>query len=167
MRIPHVLDEILSEYKSRDKNAIIAGGCIRDLRFGVPFKDIDIFTTKPSPIEIVAPPEMDYEGMQYVIGVREYTYDGYKINEIIIEPIDKIKLLESFDWGLCQICYDGNTITTTQAFLWDEKHGTITLRQLSRYSRSLKRYARFSQRYIDHNFTPIIPELETLNAKSV
>lgn len=156
--IPDEWTTMLLDLRIRDSKAIIAGGAIRDLFCGHQPKDLDFFTSVVPNWPNQQEAEMDYEGMQYVQGVISYNKQGpIPINVVIVEPIENMALLESFDFGLCQIGFDNTNILKTQAFDWDFKHSLFTLRHIDRYPRSIRRYARINQRY---DLDIAIPQLD-------
>ncbi len=163
IEIPEQWCEALRQVQEVDRNAIIAGGALRDLCTGHEVKDVDVFTTA-QPIWDIPNPESsdkDYEGMQYVQAIISYDAQPYPFNVIIIKPTDWVDLLRSFDFGICQIGFDGKQLLKTQEFLWDVKNTLFTMRHIDRYPRSILRYARISQRY---QAWPIaIPQLDELN----
>lgn len=155
--IPIEWTNLLIKFQQTDPSAMIAGGALRDLSLGRAPKDLDIFTIHTPDVENLGSSEMDYEGMQYVEAVVTFTTDlDIPINIIIHTPISNQAMLESFDFGLCQIGYNGKEIIKTPAYDWDLKYGVFTMRHTDRYSRSIKRYARWLDRY-DWNIS--IPEL--------
>lgn len=159
--IPLIWQKLLAEIQVQDPKAIIAGGAIRDLYCGVQFDDLDIFTTSSPQCEGLDSSGFDYEGMQYVLAVGSYQREGIDVNIIVINETEPMQLLESFDFGLCQIGFDGNDIIKTRAFDWDFKYNLMTMRHIDRYQRSIHRYCRISQRL---KFEIAIPELETKKA---
>lgn len=159
IKIPTKWCELLAEVRALDPNAIIAGGAIRDLFYGVEYKDIDFFTTT-IPQWGLLEQGFDYEGMKYVQAVGAMTKDDMNVNFIIIEPnITNMALIESFDFGICQIAFDGSKIIKSSAFDWDFKHNVMTMRHIDRYQRSIHRYCRINQRY---NMDISIPQLESM-----
>jgi hypothetical protein len=148
----------LNELQELDPEAILAGGAIRDLYCGVKVKDLDFFTTHiPSWPKQKGESDIDYEGMQYVNAVLSFNWE-LPLNVILINKVSNLDLLHSFDFGLCQIGFDGKSIIKTDAFLWDFKYNLMTLRHTERYPRSIRRYCRWSDRY---NFDIAIPQLDT------
>lgn len=156
--IPDFWHDALVDLQKTDPKAILAGGCIRDLWYGVEPKDLDFFTAGPFPSWFDPQDSgMDYDGMQYVVAVGGYKIESRDVNVVQVEDIEPIAILETFDLGFCQIGYDGKSIIRTPAFDWDFKYNIITLRQINRYRRSIRRYARINQRY---NLDLAIPQLD-------
>ncbi len=159
IHIPDFWHDALIDLQVMDPSAILAGGCIRDLFYGVEVKDLDFFTKGPFP-SWAEPHETDkdYEGMQYVLAIGSYKLQSHEANVIMVENNESHEaLLKSFDFGFCQIAYDGKRIIKTPEFDWDFKHSIITLRHIDRYRRSLRRYCRINQRY---NLDLAIPQLD-------
>ena len=77
----------------------------------------------------------------------EYEYRDEVINLIYCRAPYILPFIEDFDFGICQIAFDGQEIITSQAFLWDVKHSVFTLRHGLSYEKSKERYERISQRY--------------------
>lgn len=162
LNIPDQWIDILSDIQTNDLIAMIAGGALRDLSLGRAPKDLDIFTTYIPTDKNLDSTNMNYEGMQYVKAVVTYNVNlDIPFNLIIHEPCTNIAMLESFDFGLCQIGFNGREIIKTPAYDWDFKHGIFTMRRINRYPRSIKRYARWLDRY---NWDIAIPELELKGA---
>lgn len=158
LSIPPQWITILADIQIHDPTAMIAGGALRDLSLGRAPKDLDIFTTTPPIGRELETTGMDYEGMNYVVAVVTYPVDlDIPFNLVIHEPCTNLAMLESFDFGLCQIGFNGREIIKTPAYDWDFKHGIFTMRHIDRYPRSIKRYARWLGRY---DWDIAIPELQ-------
>jgi hypothetical protein len=68
-------------------------------------------------------------------------YSTYKLYPTLL------KLLETFDFGINQIAYDGKSVIRTRAFDWDFKYGVFTLQYGKTWEKAKERHARISQRY--------------------
>lgn len=159
IEIPDDWCAALVKLKAFDPDAFIAGGAIRDLYFGVAPKDVDFFSTRIPDWTGAIESTFDYQGMLHVLDVFEYERKPINFNLILMhEGISCVKMISTFDFGICQIAFDGTNIITTPNFLWDAKHSLFTLRQTDRYKRSIKRFCRISQRYPDWNIA--IPQLD-------
>lgn len=157
--IPGKWIELLADLKKLSKSAVIAGGAIRDKYIGQPHKDLDFFTTVFPQWGLLEKSSFDYEGMKYVVGVASLKLDGIDINLIMLEQdIEPMALIDSFDFGLCQIAFDGEKIIRSKAFEWDMKYGVMTMRHTDRYQRSIKRWCRIGQRI---GYDIKIPQLES------
>jgi hypothetical protein len=150
LQIPQEWKDELAKLREVCPSAIIAGGCLRDLYCGRAPKDIDFFALPPEremPFPWVGS-DMDYEGMEYVLAVLTRHDKAPPLNLIFYDGADSVnELLESFDFGLCQIAFDGFNTLVTPAFLWDFKYGVFTMRHTDRIERSKLRYERINQRY--------------------
>ena len=165
IEIPNEWCEILAETQKHDPKAIIGGGAIRDKFIGHEPKDLDLFVFSPPSIPDFGMSELgfDYEGMKYVLSVNKYSTNPLPINVIGIEKnVEVIGLLNSFDFGICQIAFDGKRIIRTPAFDWDFKHSIMTMYHVDRYSRSIDRYCRIGRRL---NLKIAIPKLDEINKK--
>lgn len=164
--LPDELVNVLKEVQVYDPKAILAGGCLRDIFYGRPYKDVDIFTRVMPDWEGMTSSGMDYEGMKYVQAVAEIRRDDAVINLILVEAnTENWPLIESFDFGFCQIGFDGTQLMKTPGFEGDYKHGRITLYYIDRYPRSIRRYAGWATKYSGMEIA--IPQLEVLRQKKV
>lgn len=148
--IPQHWQETLLQLQRQDPTTIIAGGAIRDLFCGRPVKDVDFFCTNHSTYiqgKIGMQSTKDYEGMQYIQGILDFPDEVPPMSLIFHDCPDPLKLIESFDFGICQIGWTGTELIKTSAFDWDFKHGVMTLRRGDRYERALERYNRISKKY--------------------
>lgn len=158
--IPDKWCNLLNTIQINDPTAMIAGGSLRDLSLGRAPKDLDIFATQLPYVENLGSSDMDYDGMQYVKAVVTWETDiDLPFNLVLHEPCTNQAMLESFDFGLCQIGFTGKELIKTTAYDWDFKHGIFTMRHVDRYARSIRRYARWLDRY--QHFDIAIPELMT------
>lgn len=157
LSIPDKWVELLRQLQKEDPTAVLAGGAIRDIYLRrKPIKDLDFFIKKGAgfPQFSNKPPERAYEGSTpYVSNVMYYP-------EAIPLPINVVvgygyestyQLLETFDFGLCQIAFDGTRIIKTWAFEWDQKHCEMTMRlgerQQQRQDASRARFERWREKY--------------------
>lgn len=152
--IPQSWRDLLTQFQVGYKQAILAGGAMRDLWCGNTVKDLDFFVHGDNgPHEWVKgmheeQSNFDYEGMKYVLGVQTFSGGPLPINIIHCEPWDDVKdLLKTFDFGINQIAFDGENVITTPEFHWDYKHSLFTLYHGDRHDRSLARFQRINLRY--------------------
>lgn len=109
---------------------VIAGGCLRDLVLGLEPKDIDLF--------IVGLPAARAEAM-YGATLQNYgqvttaRHLPLEINGLacdlvfLADPSEMAEdIIAGFDYGLCQIAYDGTVLCATKAFWTDVNHKTLT-----------------------------------------
>ncbi len=149
--IPTKWQDALLELQTQDPTAIIAGGAIRDIFCGRQVKDVDFFCANHAAHfsnKFGASTTKDYKGMQYVLGIVDYAPDGDVPFSIIYhDSPDNMTLLSSFDFGLCQIGWNGKELIKTPAFDWDFKYGVMTLRRGDRHQRAIERYERINKKY--------------------
>jgi hypothetical protein len=172
--IPLVWRNCLSQFQQSDPTAILAGGSLRDAYCGKIHKDLDFFLTDDiHPSKIVDdyfpavygvsarrmkhlplfPREIStardaYRNVKYVKSVYELSWHDLNINVIVCEKYPSItEFLESFDFGICQIAYDGKQVICTNAFYWDFKYKLFTMMHGTSFEKSKERFARISKRY--------------------
>lgn len=168
--IPKSWVSLLKEIQEHDPKAIIGGGCLRDLDHqlhydGVPFegeatiKDIDIFVSDGTILpqwtihQITFSDPESAEHDSTISGQAHFRTGDieYPINILYCKK-DVIPAMRfsHFDFGLCQIAFDGSRIFVTDAYLTDRSEKTFTLLRASSseaYQNSLDRFHRFQQRY--------------------
>lgn len=148
IEIPDQWCNDLVDLQKRDPSSVIAGGALRDLYCSKAPKDVDFFTKEMPDWKMPVGSGIDYVGMQYVDVIVTYLRQPLPYNVIRVTGCDSTaQLIESFDFGICQIAFDGKQIIKSQAFLWDLKYGRFTLRHTDRIERSKTRYERINQRY--------------------
>lgn len=143
-------------------SAVIAGGAVRDSLFGKPVKDIDIFVSKEQAHFITEVFSVEknlycgYINIPDVDGVFDIPVTHTELPVQIItmdEGMSPADRLHTFDFGFCQVAYDGKNIITTENFLNDYKNNTITLvycENQHEYDRSMRRFERLKEKYPDH-----------------
>lgn len=157
LTIPDKWVELLKQLQVEDPSAVLAGGAIRDLYLRKkPIKDLDFFVKKPLgfPQFKNQPPEKCYEGS------TPYVQDIYYYPDAAPLPINVVvgygyestyQLIETFDFGLCQIAFDGNRIIKTWQFEQDHYRQVMTLylgeRQGHRREASIARFERWRDKY--------------------
>ncbi|MGZ2448519.1 hypothetical protein ACVIRO_001273 [Rhizobium ruizarguesonis] len=150
---------------------ILAGGALRDLNAGLgpsSIKDLDFFVPFYTSYLDVQDLMVDDFGYRITNSVAASVWigadttidssvcfekDGDQTVNIIWmsqgnTPIDR---LSRFDFGACQIAYDGRDYHTTTAFHTDIADRTFTLVRsdsVEQFDRSIKRYLRFKERFI-------------------
>jgi hypothetical protein len=176
--IPEEVKSLLSKVQefSRDE-AILAGGYLRDLDHGVEPKDIDIFVPAdwdrreffdflqaylitPTNFGFKESAENDDTILEQIIFEDSDVFPGLPINILVcksaIKPADRF---ERFDYGLCQIMYDGEDLLRSAAYMKDKANGTFTLMRYTgpeAHENSLQRFKRFKARYPNHRL--VIPD---------
>jgi hypothetical protein len=162
MQIPELWTKYLSEVQEIFPQAVIAGGCLRDLYCGLDIsnvKDVDIFLPNPSDADIAKLSERyagqlkrDLKGSygnlcnSDIAGILTIcSHRGPDIEVIGLNlPVEQIP--GRFDIGICQIWYDGKDIHTTEAFKSDVENKTFTLLRSDNYeqfARSRSRCEKF------------------------
>lgn len=175
--VPKTLDlleaeELLRFYRNSGiDDAIIAGGCVRDYVCGLPIKDIDVFCSRQfsDAVEQIDGVSKDlicaYQNIPDVDCVWNMAplSGGTKPVQIIamegeMTPIERIG---TFDWGICQIWYDGE-IKYTDHFLNDFHNKTMTLvycENQHEWDRSMARAERLREKFTD--YTIVAPARNT------
>ncbi len=156
---------LTSEFK-----AILAGGALRDLNAGIPLeqiKDLDFFIPFGTPEGEVAE-ALDACGWSDISARCSHYFmkgsDGTveqsiqfsrkgqpDVNVIwMAEGHEPLGRLNKFDFGACQIAWDGRDYHTTSAFFDDMANYTFTLIRADtkeQFDRSMQRWDRISKRY--------------------
>ena len=165
--IPREWSKLLSRIQQKESRALIAGGCLRDHYLERPVADIDIFVPddetgaagvirydRPVLAKSVPKPYFTHDS-----DVRQIGY--YESAEERLTPVNLIHVssyactpwdqIERFDFGICQIAFDGQQLFMTSAFGRDVKERTFTyLRQEpseAQHEASMGRFERLSLKY--------------------
>lgn len=173
------------------KDAVIAGGALRDLSTGAPIKDVDVFVTAKPGTEVkyrldqvfgftgrtvVDAEVVDYlASMDGVVAVYEYDTNEYDVEDPDkrinwVHPFQVIVLdhadfspeaaLERFDFGICQVVYDGECTWHTPAFVADIQLKTFTVCRADnkeQFDRSMIRFERLREKYPDYKL--VVPDV--------
>ena len=153
---------LLSEIKNCASFAVIAGGYLRDKYYGVAIKDIDVFTSADLDVRKLkagfsewsvdsnTPSVDDTDDLaMYVKEGNEFTV--YNLSHPTRTPIQVIasdayttmmSVLGGFDFGFCQIAFDGSNVLVTDAFWKDAANNTATFLK----DKKLPQYSRHEQR---------------------
>ena len=153
-------------------DAVIAGGCLRDwLHYKDSLiKDIDIFIpgaedndivdyvsnnhSKDNPACYVNYGNMSNDDVSIVCKIEKTCGDGISCDYIGVK-VDSGAILDRFDFGICQIAYDGKSLTCTNEFLTDVTLNTFTLLRCDnadQFRRSRERFDRLHLKYPNHTF---------------
>ncbi len=134
---------MLKRIQTKFPEALIGGGCLRDLQFNKPVNDIDIFLNGSyehnirNTLELTTGHQVLLDqtvthnnviypqtiGHVFCLGAHGEKYQ-------IIQKghnIDPLTILDTFDIGLCMICWDGYDYTTNNHFIVDSLLHRITL----------------------------------------
>jgi hypothetical protein len=176
--IPAPWKSALSAIQKIDLNAVIAGGCLRDLDNGREVKDIDIFVEGRSADALFGLhrqlvdagldcAEIDPEKMYPIgdgndlIGCIDITFDECPPLQVIMVywPLDR--LLERFDFGICKVSFDGQCLTFHQDYSADKREQVFRLRRErtgSELVASVHRFARLNRKYENWRFELYTPD---------
>ncbi len=134
MKIPALWHVALRAVQETCPGAIIAGGALRDLDNDRPVKDVDIFfpcdgadafAAAVWTLETELDVKTDYTlGKEYrenfndVVGVARFTVQNteFELIGIDLEQTGVKNIVDRFDFGLCQISYDGKFVHRTAAY---------------------------------------------------
>lgn len=144
--------ELLKEFQKHLPGAIIAGGSVRDMHFGLPFSDVDIFYDMVSmPIayiyDEIIPRIFGYtvedkfwrvnnsafqrsdtvygEDTRDIVELEKYKGSRYQFIAVHGDPVRHV---HKFDLNCCKIFYDGEKIHQTGDFkdFWKTKELNVT-----------------------------------------
>lgn len=155
--IPSEFRFLLEEIQKTSPEAIIAGGAMRDWFHGHTPKDVDIFVSAGFDVtlipKLIENSQDDPSGELDDTITQSITFGGYSLPINIVwcnKNVIPMQRFEKFDFGLCKIAWDGQTVIEHPEFLWDVKYNLITLRRapsIEMLLRSLERYKRFTAKY--------------------
>jgi hypothetical protein len=173
MHIPTAWHILLSEIQGISPSAFIGGGALRDRLHNKPVKDIDIFFAQEDQAKLhetmlfagwfpgqLIP--MSYVGADYSVETAcEYSKPGETpINLIGLNvSLELPDALSRFDFGICQIAYDGTHIHTSEQFYDDILTSSFTVTRCEseeQLARTMRRWERLKVKYPEH--TLVIPE---------
>lgn len=146
------------------KSAIIAGGAVRDEIFGKPVKDIDFFVSSEDFVDVKKIQEnlgkkvtrltcTGYASIPDVGSVYDIEWKTGELPMQIIVMEDGMtpeQRINTFDFGFCQVGYNGKEIIASEHFTTDYESRTISLvycENQHEHTRSMARYDRLSQKY--------------------
>lgn len=179
------LREILEKVKGIFPEAVIAGGCLRDLDHGVPFKDIDVFVAAKTGMELLVRlmdlPEdferkrvLNFDYAHWLKGKDEtlrcavtYVYGDYEVQFIGVDLPEwsPEAVLGRIDFGFCRIGMHlsgeedgGYCLVTTADYLADKEARQMSLLRAEnshQVYQSLRRFKRLSAKYPGHRFRAV------------
>lgn len=187
MDVPPAWQAALAAIQTVDPDAVIGGGCLRDLDNCREVKDIDIFVEgdKAAHLFELQKRLQDLAGVDYVGDIDDSTMypigDGNDVVgffEIEFDAVDQpiqmivvkwptVKICDRFDFGICRIAFDGQKLTRTPEYEQDKRDQVFKLRR-SRTDEemvaSVHRFARLTRKYDGWRFglydiTPAHPVL--------
>lgn len=170
--------DVLTKFKSINpvfKDAMIAGGFVRDHILGGRFSDIDIYyptetsTTEDAIDEIlgnkyydadlvfhsVAGEDHHYKKIEGLIVVINFKFKGSIPVQVMAYKVEdkdtfKEKVLESFDFNICKLYFDGDKTYVSKEAEEDIKYSRATLvkaKDFDNYTKSLSRFERWRVKY--------------------
>jgi hypothetical protein len=160
--IPKAWRSALASVQVSYPDAVIAGGCLRDREEGVKVKDIDIFipsatTDRDEGRRVLN--RLKADGWLDLQVINDKTYNGERISmametkfpgcpvlNIVVGPYD----LKEFDFGICQIEFNGKRIHRTRDYNLDRAEKQFRLIPAvpdSEFIRSLARWHRLKEKY--------------------
>lgn len=163
--IPQDWKDILAEVQTAFPDAVIAGGCLRDLEYGKEVKDVDIFALAADMFDDAVMsmfPDATTDSpnwLQYGGGTRNESGNRiieavYNLNQgdfkyELILGIDETADIETFDFSICQIKFDGTRIVSTPSYDKTLETGDITLDNPKPVHRTTDRIARIMNKFPD------------------
>jgi hypothetical protein len=155
-------------------DAVIGGGCLRDLDNGREVKDVDIFvfgTRDDHLVDLhVELTNTGYEvasidpGNWYpvgdgndVVGFFEMPWGGGPPLQIIMVNHPTANIVDRFDFGICKIAYDGAQLIVDEHYKQDKAVKEFRLRRSrtnDELAASVHRYARPARKYEGWRFFP-------------
>ena len=165
--IPAEWQVLLRDIRAVAPEAFLAGGALRDLDNGRVIKDLDVFLSTDADMADVmtAMRKHGYTTVGSDLSLREdYGSLGVGVTGILelrhsdpgVPPLNFIRVedatvdaqINRFDFGICQIAYDGETVSRTMAYLLDQDAHTFTIiRRDDGDERALRRWERLRQKY--------------------
>lgn len=171
IEIPEEWLKVLAQVRQSFPNAIIAGGCLRDLHYGKPIKDVDIFAPivqdelvhalvadVRASLNVTPPAELTSSEENFIEESGRVGQAGRTIfavvplqspalmfkYELIVGDTDACDI-NLFDFSICQIEYDGEVVHWTDAY-----HDTFMTRTIKvMNSRPAERHALRCERMQD------------------
>ena len=175
--IPDSWKQVLETIQRQCPSAVIAGGALRDLHFGKPVKDIDVFIAAGGIDEAEGlfkllggkpPKSRDYglqdidgqpavypESMREVILVEDYPK---KLNptgipvQLIFVNWQTASIIERFDMGICRISFDGIQVKHDRWFTEASEEKVLNIvrcQHKNALGASIGRYVRLLKKYPD------------------
>ena len=167
--LPNLWRARLKEIQKTFPNAVIAGGCLRDLACGKEIKDVDVFIPNSKEIQEDLNDFKLNHTTQIIRTVKD-SYGNWACNdvkdiltltwgslqvEIITVDVTKDHIVDRFDFGICQVQYDGTEVYYTKEFEKDYLNKTFTLincKNEEQHTRSIKRFEAFHKgKYSDYS----------------
>lgn len=167
--IPKAWRNALASVQHTFPDAVLAGGALRDREHGVKVKDLDIFISTTgmrdrygagtivsklqrdgwASVELNGEESYKDDGGRGIVAVVDVKYPGAP--DVNIIALKNFKL-EEFDFGICQIMFDGKTIVRSRDYHLDAAARQFRLiPQVTDklFGRSLDRWFRLREKYPD------------------
>jgi hypothetical protein len=181
--IPKEWVDLLLKFQTIHSKVVLAGGSLRDLDHGLDVKDLDFFVACGSESEATAlnkllggkePEQNDTdawypESMREIILVTNMDVEGLPPIQLIFVNWSIQYITQRFDYGLCQISFNGKYLERSKGYL--EDHDDKVFRLIRSESplalaSSVHRFSRWVPRYpshkwilgVDLNFTDMVSE---------
>ena len=165
--IPNWWRVLLNRVQLKAPKALIGGGCLRDLYLNRPIADVDLFVPEGESgvrevVNLTHPKLTRYAYEPYFTHDQHVRQIGYFESAVLdVPPINLIHVsahtcepwtqIERFDFGLCQIAFDGEQLYMSSAFGRDVKQKTFTYTRNpdteAQRTNSMARYERLSKKY--------------------
>lgn len=167
--VPDHWTQVLNKIRAAFPGAVIAGGALRDLYHKRPVKDVDIFVPhfpyESSTVfdmfpEIVLDKDtiygrdhVDKDADRDIFAIFKLVDNGVKFD--IIFAANKACDMNTFDLDICQINYDGEKVSATDAFMRCVKEKFIRVMNINRTDRQAKRLERMKAKYPDYEIEKV------------
>lgn len=177
MDIPPEWKDVLSKVQGVFPGAIIAGGALRDLEYGKPIKDVDIFCPVVECKDGLYDDELEaiLPGIELMLAslygreanlerrihaVYEHSTPEWKYDLVILDKVESE--IDRFDLSICQISYDGSILRTSPAYQQTLADKNIYVMNINRPDRQAERIERVLQKFPDFKIvhleaTPYVP----------
>jgi len=181
MEIPQSWCDALAAIQQVRPDAVLAGGCLRDLDNGRPVKDLDIFVRGcgVDELESLADKlggagldcaEVDTDSLYPVgdltdlTGFFEVRFAGIaQPVQMIMVEWDTAHIVDRFDYGICRIAFDGRELTRAPEYEDDKEKKVFRLRRRREgpeLESSVHRYARLVQKYEGWRFGAFVDHVD-------
>ena len=162
-KIPYEWRTIFDRVFQIDSHAVVAGGAIRDLDHNIPIRDLDIFIRDKFSYEVTE--KFNKKSAWTFSEVKKETDPKYKhivksltvninktiVNLVFLDNKNPEVYWKHFDYGLCQIMFDGSSVWYSDNYIKDRDRKTLTIcgqiDNREQFGRTLERYEKLKQKY--------------------